>query len=191
MKKQKTKEHLLEKGAMLMNLKGYNNTGIQEIVDLCKVPKGSFYFYFESKEYFGLELINYFAAIQQEKIVKFFKDSSFAPIDKFENYFNNFFEELARNDFKGGSFLGNFIQELADVNEMFRQGLAIVNEQVIDCFAAVIKEMNDNQNAITCRKSAELLYFSFEGVVMQVKLYRSLEPVKNLLQLLNSISESK
>lgn len=180
MKKQKTKQLLLEKGAELMHIKGFHNTGIQEIVNICKVPKGSFYFYFESKEYFGLELINYFAEKQINQIDKFFDESTVNPIEKLENYFNHFFEELAKNDFRGGSFFGNFIQELADLNEMFRQGLVIVNEQIIDRFAKLLQELKPNLSPSDIRKNAELLYFTFEGTVMQVKLYKTLEPAKNL-----------
>lgn len=186
MKKQKTKQLLLEKGAELMQIKGYNNTGIQEIVNACKVPKGSFYFYFESKEYFGLELINHFAAIQLEELKNVFGDNSLSPRDRIETYFSNFFEKLNENDFKGGSLVGNFVQELADVNEMFRQGLHIVTDQVIDCFFELIKEIKPGINNIECRQISELIYFSFEGLVMQAKLSKSTEPLKNLQKIIEN-----
>jgi TetR/AcrR family transcriptional regulator, transcriptional repressor for nem operon len=186
MKKQKTKHLLLEKGAEIMQLKGFHSTGIQEIVNACKVPKGSFYYYFDSKEIFGLELINYFAEKQLTQIDLFFNDLSVNPKDRIENYFSNFFEEFAKNDFKGGSFMGNFIQELAAVNEMLRQGLVIVNEEIIDRFAKIIHEINPDISPIGCRKKAELLYFTFEGITMQVKLYKTTEPAKNMINNIES-----
>ena len=39
--------------AQIIRKKGFNNTGIQEILQSAGVPKGSFYFYFKSKERSG------------------------------------------------------------------------------------------------------------------------------------------
>jgi TetR/AcrR family transcriptional repressor of nem operon len=50
--KEDTKQRLLMTGAEIMHLKGFNHTGIQEILDKAGVPKGSFYNYFKSKEDF-------------------------------------------------------------------------------------------------------------------------------------------
>jgi len=55
-----TKSRLIEIGAEIIHLKGFNHTGIKEILEAAQVPKGSFYHYFESKEDFGLQVIDYF-----------------------------------------------------------------------------------------------------------------------------------
>jgi len=53
-----TKNKLLQIGAKYIHLKGFNNAGLQEILKEANVPKGSFYFYFKSKEEFGLAIID-------------------------------------------------------------------------------------------------------------------------------------
>jgi TetR/AcrR family transcriptional repressor of nem operon len=58
--KKNTKNRILEVGAEIIHLKGFNHAGIQEILDAAGVPKGSFYNYFKSKEDFGLQVIDYF-----------------------------------------------------------------------------------------------------------------------------------
>jgi len=55
-----TKNRIIQKGAELVYLKGFNNTGIQEVLQAAEVPRGSFYFYFKNKEEFGLCLVDYF-----------------------------------------------------------------------------------------------------------------------------------
>jgi AcrR family transcriptional regulator len=60
MRKETTKDRILGHGAQIIHHKGFKNTGIQEILHSAGVPKGSFYFYFKSKEDFGLELIDYY-----------------------------------------------------------------------------------------------------------------------------------
>ena len=42
------KAALLREGVGLIHRKGYNNTGIQEILQAADVPKGSFYHYFKN-----------------------------------------------------------------------------------------------------------------------------------------------
>ena len=51
---------ILAEGARIIHENGYNNTGIQEILIAAGVPKGSFYFYFKSKEDFGLQLVDFY-----------------------------------------------------------------------------------------------------------------------------------
>ena len=57
-----TRDRIIETGAEIIHRKGFNHTGIQEILTAAGVPKGSFYNYFKSKDEFGLEVIDYFSA---------------------------------------------------------------------------------------------------------------------------------
>ena len=52
-----TRSQLLQVGAELISTQGYNNTGIKAILDAAGVPKGSFYYYFASKEELFRELV--------------------------------------------------------------------------------------------------------------------------------------
>ncbi len=56
-----TKTRLLDEGVASLIGQGYHGTGIKEVLDQVKVPKGSFYNYFESKEHFGAEVIRHYA----------------------------------------------------------------------------------------------------------------------------------
>lgn len=58
--KRNTRELLLETGAKLVLTSGFNGCGVNELLAGAKIPKGSFYYHFSSKENFGLELVNYF-----------------------------------------------------------------------------------------------------------------------------------
>ena len=50
-------DFLLEKGTELLWSKGYNATSVNDIVKAADIPKGSFYFYFDSKEDFYVQAI--------------------------------------------------------------------------------------------------------------------------------------
>ncbi|HEX8613927.1 MAG TPA: TetR/AcrR family transcriptional regulator [Telluria sp.] len=51
------REHIIEVARTLMVDKGYTAVGIAEVVAAAGVPKGSFYYYFKSKEEFGQAML--------------------------------------------------------------------------------------------------------------------------------------
>src|SRR5688500_18226561 len=57
-----TKERILEAAEEIMLQKSFHSVGLNEILSAVKVPKGSFYHYFQSKEQFGVELLRHYVA---------------------------------------------------------------------------------------------------------------------------------
>src|SRR5258707_11956369 len=57
-----TKERILEAAEEIMLQKSFHSVGLNEILSAVKVPKGSFYHYFQSKEQFGVELLKHYVA---------------------------------------------------------------------------------------------------------------------------------
>src|SRR4030095_10525656 len=57
-----TKERILDAAEDLMLAKSFHSVGLNEILSAVKVPKGSFYHYFPSKEQFGVELIRHYVS---------------------------------------------------------------------------------------------------------------------------------
>jgi len=49
-----TRDHILTCGGRIIHHKGFTATGLLEILQAAEVPKGSYSFYFKSKEEFGL-----------------------------------------------------------------------------------------------------------------------------------------
>lgn len=61
-----TRQHILDVTRALMTHKGYTAVGLAEVVAAAGVPKGSFYYYFKSKEEFGQALLGeYFSSYLQ------------------------------------------------------------------------------------------------------------------------------
>jgi TetR/AcrR family transcriptional repressor of nem operon len=87
MAKRSTKVKILEHAGRLVRLKGFNHTGIQEIMESAGVPKGSFYFDFRSKDDLGLELINYYADLLAQKANSLFRSAAGPPVEKLLKFF--------------------------------------------------------------------------------------------------------
>ncbi|WP_238902650.1 TetR/AcrR family transcriptional regulator [Clostridium sp. YIM B02506] len=59
-KGEQSKNRIIECAANLFIVKGYNATGVNDILELTKLPKGSFYFHFASKKALAIEVSKYF-----------------------------------------------------------------------------------------------------------------------------------
>lgn len=69
-KGEKTKAQLIECAARLFLLKGYNATGINEILSTAGLSKGSFYFYFPSKKDLAIAVVEHFNQIKLDEIAE-------------------------------------------------------------------------------------------------------------------------
>jgi len=74
-----TREEIIRKGAELIHAQGFNATGLKQILQVAGIPKGSFYFYFKSKEDFGLAIIDYFNAIINGIFTRYLSDKKHHP----------------------------------------------------------------------------------------------------------------
>jgi hypothetical protein len=66
MDKQDVRLHLIETGAKAFMAKGYHAVGLKEILAYARVPKGSFYYYFRSKEDFCIAIIDHYIRLYAE-----------------------------------------------------------------------------------------------------------------------------
>ena len=65
------KEFVIEKSADLFFRNGYVNTGLNDILKACDIAKGSFYYYFSSKDEVLLKVIDF----QKDKIISLFSET--------------------------------------------------------------------------------------------------------------------
>lgn len=161
-----------------MRVKGYNSTSIKDIVEAGSIPKGSFYYYFESKEIFGLELINHYAADLNEALDRCIDASNDMALGALRSFFDELTEGLKEDGYRGGLALGNFVTELADVNEMFRQALKITFDQIVMKMAGVIHRAVENGEVETTLNHsvyARFLFFAWLGICGEMKITHSSE----------------
>ncbi len=76
-KGEESKQRLIRCAAELFWKNGYAATGVSEILTDAKLPKGSFYFYFKSKEELGVAVISYYQSVLLEKMRELAADRDF------------------------------------------------------------------------------------------------------------------
>src|SRR6185369_6393139 len=104
--KQDVRTALLETGMEMMFDKGYTNTGIQEILSALKVPKGSFYHYFDSKEAYTVEIIRHFEKEYKEELVRVLGNTKETPLKRLRTYCDTHLAMLKAQECRRGCLIG-------------------------------------------------------------------------------------
>lgn len=176
-----TRQKIIMTGAQIMHLKGFHNTGIQEILDKAGVPKGSFYNFFKSKEDFGLQVIDYFAGYFSKIFGQFFGDTSQPPLERIRLLFMWFVEFFKSTDYTLGCPLGNFAQEMGDINPAFREKLKTSLDAMSDLFAVILREAQESGHlppTMDTHEAARFIISSWEGALMLMKVAKSTQPLE-------------
>lgn len=182
-----TRCRLIEAGAQVMLAKDYSNTGIQEIVKLAGVPKGSFYHYFESKEAFAQAVIEKFDQAHRSKLSKSLGDREKPSIKRLTHYFQAGADELSKSACRGGCLIGTLLQEMAGQSELLREQLAQVMDGWKAEFAACLRqgqEKGEIRRDLCPNQLAELVLSGFEGAVLRSKATNSPAPLISFQELL-------
>jgi TetR/AcrR family transcriptional regulator, transcriptional repressor for nem operon len=180
MAKETTKLRILSEGARIVYEKGYNNTGIQEILAAAEVPKGSFYFYFKSKEDFGLQLIDFYLDFSVSALTAHMSASDRDPIGRLRRFFLSMQDASEQKNFKGGCPIGNLTQEMADLKDTFRiklnQAFARMSNLIADCLDQA-RDLNQIAAALNPHETADFILNSWEGALLRMKAQCSVQPL--------------
>ena len=177
-----TRDRIIETGAEIIHRKGFNHTGIQEILNAASVPKGSFYNYFKSKQDFGLQIIDYFLAHFRRIAEATLEDTRVSPLNRIYRFLTAFMEYFESQNYTGGCPIGNLAQEMGDLNPAFRQKLCEAIDMMIDAYCRVLTAaQNDGKimKSLDIRETAGFIVAGWHGAIIQMKLTRSLAPLKN------------
>ena len=185
--KKDTVNNILAIGAELVLKKGYNNVGIQEILDTAAIPKGSFYYYFKSKEDFGLQLIKYHSEHSISVLDSYLKDNSLNPRERILVFFSKMRDLYVKNGFKEGCLLGNCSLELSDQSESLRTSIASGLELWDTSFETCIgegQELGVIKKEKTPKDMASFIISGWEGSLLRMKSSRSSKSIDVYIEFL-------
>jgi TetR/AcrR family transcriptional regulator, transcriptional repressor for nem operon len=186
MANQAVKESIIKHGALLVHSRGYNNTGLSDILKAAGVPKGSFYFYFKSKEDFGLALVDYYWEIINNFTRSHISDSGTPPLDRLAGFIDAYQEIFEGMEFSRGCPIGNLMQEMSDLSEDFRVKVSEVYSRMHGNVKDLLSEARDRGDlspGIDPERVAEFILNSWEGAIMHMKLSKSSEPLSVFKQM--------
>lgn len=181
-----TREALIRCGVELCTEKGFQVTGIDEVLKRVGVPKGSFYHFFESKRLFGEAVIESYAQYFQKKLDRILEDTSHPPLDRLRNFVEEAQRGMAKFDYRRGCLVGNLGQELAGLDESFRTQLEAVLMSWQAATERCLREAlarGDLAPGSVPDQLAAFFWIGWEGAILRAKLTRSAEPLRTFADL--------
>lgn len=176
-----TRDILIRCGTELCTERGFQVTGIEEVLKRVGVPKGSFYHFFSSKHAFGEAVIENYAQYFQKKLDRLLRDESRAPLARLAAFVDETQVGMSRFKFQRGCLVGNLGQELGGLNESFRQQLEAVlvswQRSTADCLRAAVAR-GDLAADADVDELATVFWIGWEGAILRAKLAQSAEPMQ-------------
>lgn len=172
MTRENTKKRILEHAGRMIHKKGFNNTGIQEVLESAGVPKGSFYFYFKSKEDLGLAIIDHFAESVAQLGESLLVNAPGSPLERLRGYFSTMREFFEHEDWRSGCPIGNLTQEMGTLNEGFRAKLQSVFKRMQSDIRNCIEQaklQHEIGGEVDLDETAEFILDSWEGAILRMK----------------------
>lgn len=184
-------DFLLDKGMALLWSKGYNATSVNDIVKAAGIPKGSFYFYFNSKEDFTVQALEKYFNAQVPLMLEILKNQM-VPVKQRLIDFYQYRIDTLKNDLNCtmGCMACNLASEMAEHNEAIRKIIASKGELIKDHIAETIAEAQRNgeiSNKIKARDLAEFIEDAGKGAMTTMKEMKSAYPIDNLMNIVKSI----
>ncbi len=181
-KGEKTKERLIECAAHLFLQKGYNATGINEILSSAGLSKGSFYFYFASKKDLAIAVSEYFNRFRLNEIAQAAENKIWPD---FVNALIN--DAMERKPAYGCPFAVLGMETALEVPDV-----ALKNYESIKQATAIFEEvlvrsgLPEEKAAV----NAERLFAMFEGYILFNRLSQDLNQLEKLKTVLLDFYDS-
>jgi len=173
----------------LIHARGYRATGIQQILDAVGIPKGSFYFYFKSKDDFGCAVIDHLTLIINDIYARHLLDANLVPLERLNKLLDTFETSFRKNGAALGCPIGNLSLELADANEELRERLRAAVEGFIAQIESCLKEAQARKqlpSGLRTGDAARLVFHGLEGAIMHMKVAKNIEPLRSYRRYLSA-----
>ena len=174
------KQKILGAARSLIEGRGYSALGVAEICKAAGVPKGSFYYFFESKESLALAVVDEHWTAQRRDWARVLEADG-EPLQRLRGLFEET-QAGQRTVQEGcgtvsGCLFGNLTLELSNQTEAVRRRLQEIFDAQVDMVETVVKEARERGDVTVAdtREAARAVVAQLEGQVMFAKLYNSTE----------------
>jgi len=167
-----TKEQIIAAAVETLHQRGFNGTSVQDITEAAKVPKGSFYNHFDSKETLAVEalerywqkVLNGLAVLGDEKV---------PAATRLKRYFQYLNDVAYQAQYRTGCLIGNMSAEMPDQSRPVRERLAVLLAAWSRAIESCVREAQAD-GTMRCDMEAKtiamFLLNSWEGAMMRAKV---------------------
>jgi len=162
------KEDILARAQGLMLQKGFEATSVDEICAEAGVTKGSFFYYFKSKEDLGKALVSHFTGQMSCKMGECLAKCCDDPLERI-NAIIDFAIETSKDSETKGCLVGTFTQELYESHPAIRKACGETFQTMIQMLKkdfALAKTQYEVKKGIDAQALAETLVSLIQGGIL-------------------------
>ncbi|CAD6553574.1 TetR/AcrR family transcriptional regulator [Paraburkholderia metrosideri] len=175
------RENIIAVGQRLIGARGFSAVGLNEILSVAGVPKGSFYHYFGSKDAFGVALLDSYFDEYLNDLDRTLAEPGLNMAQRLMNYWRIWQETQSFYDCQGKCLAVKLGAEVADMSEAMRATLNRGTAGIVSRLANAI-ETGVVEGTLSIEGDpesiAQSLYQLWLGASIMVKIVRNLEPFK-------------
>ncbi|TDT41359.1 TetR family transcriptional regulator [Halospina denitrificans] len=180
-----TRAALIRSGTEVLTEQGFAVSGIDGILKRVGVPKGSFYYYFSSKEAFGYAILEHYANYFAKKLDSHLLNDSLPPLQRISAFVADAKEGMQRHSFQRGCLVGNLGQEANVLPQGYRAWLQETLKDWQQRMAYCLREaqqMGELSQSADCDRLAEAFWIGWEGAVMRARLEATARPLDTFVE---------
>ncbi len=174
------KNIVIQSGIEMFAEKGYISSDICKILEKVAIPKGSFYYYFGSKEKFGLVVIQHYDNSISEQLDNYLSYTALPFHKRLLAFSYMIRSEMEKYHWQRGCLVGNLMQEIVNLPISYYE---ILNKVILGWQKKVENYLREAQKYryisedIDCRQMAIFFWMGWQGAIMQAKLTCSNQPL--------------
>jgi len=169
------RQHILDTAKPIILGKGFSAVGLNELLNSAEVPKGSFYHYFKSKEYFGEALLDSYFEAYLVRLEVLLSAEGMSGAERLMSYWQRWLETQCGDDAETKCMVVKLGGEVSDLSEPMRLALQRGTNQIISRLADGIAEgIADGSlpNDLVAADTALVLYNQWLGATVLTKIWR-------------------
>ena len=171
-KSERKREELLDQGLALMWERGFNGVSVRDIVQAAGVPKGSFYFYFDSKDDFALEVLKRYVKSSGKQTQVEEDPNMKSPLARLRKLYEARAKAVGGDSCRKGCMMVNVANELGASNDELREYIHMTWTQMQEPTKALVQEAiatGEIDAKFDAGQLASFLENSWMGVVTSAK----------------------
>ncbi len=170
-----TRSRILDSARRIVASKGYAAVGINEVLADAKVPKGSFYHFFASKDAFGRAMLDDYFVEYLAEMDGFLSEAGLTTAERLMTYWSSWYDNQSYNDCQGKCLAVKLGAEVPDLSEPMRLSLEAGTAQIIDRLEkAIAAGVEDGSITVDGDPgtTARMLYDMWMGASVMAKIRR-------------------
>ena len=181
-----TRQVILDTAQVIVGRKGFSAVGLNEILQAAEVPKGSFYHYFNSKDAFGVVLLDSYFDHYVNGMQQLFNQPGLSGFAKLMRYWQSWVDNQTGCTDTGKCLAVKLGAEVSDLSEPMRLALQRGTARTIELLAQALQhgiEDGSLQAQPHPESLARRLYALWLGTSVMSKFTRTSAPFDEALLL--------